>query len=214
MSCREFNVVLLDISNQLTADQLKDIKFLVRDVVGKRELEKVDKGLRLFELLTERNKLAADNTDYLSGLLRQVHQHRLSDRLDSFTSGAPGAPGPTGPTGPTGAPGPTGPTGTEPNEQERERLDVASEVVAANLGRSWRKLGRRLGVGDVKLESISQHHQLDLEEMALQLLKEWRRSRGGGATTHQLIQALRSCQFNLTADRVEDRLAELETCGK
>ncbi|XP_069544381.1 FAS-associated death domain protein [Brachyistius frenatus] len=202
MSCREFNVVLLDISNQLTADQLKDIKFLVRDVVGKRELEKVDKGLRLFELLTERNKLAADNTDYLSGLLRQVHQHRLSDRLDSFTSG------------PTGAPGPTGPPGIEPDEQERERLDVASEVVAANLGRSWRKLGRRLGVGDVKLESISQHHQLDLEEMALQLLKEWRRSQGGRATTHQLIQALRSCQFNLTADRVEDRLAELETCGK
>jgi len=80
------------------------------------------------------------------------------------------------------------------------------EVIAANLGKNWRKLGRRLRVSDVKLESISKRHPTDLEETAVELLKEWKKSRGAEAQTEELIKALRDCQFNLTADKVEDRL--------
>lgn len=76
------------------------------------------------------------------------------------------------------------------------------------LGRNWRKLGRKLGLKDVKLESISKRHPTDLEETAVELLKEWRKSRGAEARTEELIAALRACQFNMTADKVEDKLRE------
>lgn len=75
-----------------------------------------------------------------------------------------------------------------------------------SLGRNWRKLGRKLGLKDVKLESISKRHPTDLEETVVELLKEWRKSRGAEARTKELIDALRACQLNLTADNVEDKL--------
>lgn len=88
-----------------------------------------------------------------------------------------------------------------------DKLDIASLVISENLGRSWRKLGRRLRLNEVKLESIGRRHPTDLEETALELLKEWRRSRGAEARVEELIEALRACQFNLTADKVADQLA-------
>lgn len=86
------------------------------------------------------------------------------------------------------------------------KLNIATEVIAENLGKNWRKLGRKLQVSDVRLDSISTRHSTDLEETAVELLKEWRRSKGAEARTEELIRALRDCQFNLTADRVEDKL--------
>ncbi len=89
------------------------------------------------------------------------------------------------------------------------KLGVATEVIAENLGKNWRRLGRKLGLTDVKLESISKRHPTDLEETAIELLKEWRKKSGAEARTEELIKALRACQFNLTADKVEKRLATL-----
>ncbi|CAG5850959.1 unnamed protein product [Menidia menidia] len=85
-------------------------------------------------------------------------------------------------------------------------MDIATEVIAENLGKSWHKLGRKLRLGGVKLESIANRHPTDLEETAVELLKEWRKSQGAGARTGQLIRALKDCQFNLTADKVEEAL--------
>lgn len=93
------------------------------------------------------------------------------------------------------------------------KLDIATEVIAENLGKSWRKLGRKLGLTDVKLESISKRHPTELEETAVELLKEWRKNRGAEAQTEELIKALRACQFNLTADKVMSRLENLQTSG-
>lgn len=87
------------------------------------------------------------------------------------------------------------------------KLDIAREVIMENLGKNWRKLGRKLGLTDVKLDSISRRHPTELEETAVELLKEWRENRGTEARTEDLLKALRACQFNLTADKVEDKLA-------
>lgn len=86
------------------------------------------------------------------------------------------------------------------------KLDIATDVIQENLGKNWRKLGRKLGLKDIKLESISRRHPTDLEETAVELLKEWRKSRGADARTEDLIAALRACQLNMTADKVEDKL--------
>ncbi|XP_008280374.1 FAS-associated death domain protein [Stegastes partitus] len=190
MSSLQFNAVLLDISNRLSPDELHNLKFLERDI-GKRELEKVNTGLKLFQILMQRGKLSADNTQHLSQLLALIKRQDLIGKLNDFES-------------------PSEPTENQPEPAERDKLDAAAEVIAENLGRNWRKLGRKLGLTDVKLESVSKKHPTDLEETTLELLKEWRKSKRADATTENLIAALRACQQNLTADKVEDRLKALE----
>ncbi|XP_061564461.1 protein FADD [Cololabis saira] len=186
MSGQRFNAVLLEISSDMKTDHLEKIKFLVRDHIGKRELEKITKGHELFQSLTEKGFLGPENTDYLSDLLKQINRSDLSDKLH----------------------GGFGQTETIPDERERAKLEIATEVISQNLGKNWRKLGRRLRVSDVKLESVSRRHPEDLEETAVELLKEWRKLRGAEARAEDLVAALRECQFNMTADKLETRLEE------
>ncbi|XP_047436200.1 protein FADD [Mugil cephalus] len=181
----QFNAVLLDISNQLSAEDMVNIKFLVPEI-GKRKLEKIDTGLKLFDVLTQRGQLSANNTDFLSRLLKEIKRQDLVDKLDGHEA----------------------PPDNEPDETEKAKLEIATQVISENLGKSWRKLGRKLRVSDVKLESISKQHPTDLEETAVELLKEWRKIQGPHARTKDLIDALRSCLLNLTADKVEDKLTE------
>ncbi|KAG8001034.1 FAS-associated death domain protein [Nibea albiflora] len=194
MSSFHFNAVLLDISNQLSAEDLNNLKFLCKEMIGKRQQEHIDTGRKLFQVLTERGKLGADNRQYLYDLLLRIQRQDLCDKLTRFET-------------------PAEPTDPQPDDEERAKLDIATEVIAENLGKSWRKLGRKLGLTDVKLESISKRHPTELEETAVELLKEWRKSRGAEARTEELIKALRACQFNLTADKVLSRLENLQTSG-
>ncbi|XP_031148623.1 protein FADD [Sander lucioperca] len=188
MSSLQFNAVLLDISTQLSAKELEDLTFLYKDIIGKRQRNDVKTGVQLFQLLIERGKLGADNTKFLSDSLIHINRHDLSNKLNNFESQRES-------------------TDEQPDDDEKAKLDVATEVIVEHLGRSWRKLGRRLGLNDVKLDSISRRHPTELEETTRELLKEWRKSQGAEARTAQLIQALRACTLNLTADKVEDRLA-------
>lgn len=88
------------------------------------------------------------------------------------------------------------------------KFAIATEVIADNLGRNWRRFGRKLSLSEVKLESISRRHPSDLYETAVELLKEWRKARGPGARVEDLIGALRTCEFNLTAQKLEGRISE------
>lgn len=81
-------------------------------------------------------------------------------------------------------------------------------MISQNLGKNWRKLGRKLGLSEAKLESIALRHPTDLEETAMELLKEWRKSGGAGAPTDELLAALRGVQLNLTADKIQDKLRQ------
>ncbi|XP_054465024.1 protein FADD [Anoplopoma fimbria] len=189
MSAPQFNSVLLDISNQLSVKQLEDMKFLCNEFIGKRAMEKISSGTQLFLALREMGKLGADKTEYLSQLLNKINRCDLANKLDNFES-------------------PSGSGDNQPDEAERAKLDAATDVIADNLGKNWRKLGRKLLLSEVRLESVSTRHT-DLEETARELLKEWRKSRGAEARASMLVDALRVCQLNLTADKVEDKIQTL-----
>ncbi|XP_019935769.2 FAS-associated death domain protein [Paralichthys olivaceus] len=188
MSSLQFNAVLLEISNQLSSDELDKMKFLCRGKIGKKNMEKINSALKLFQFLTERGELGADKTEPLSELLQQIQRLDLADKFNTYESRR-------------------GNTASEPEQAEKAQLDIATEVIAENLGRSWRKLGRKLGLNDVKLDSISRRYPTELEETGIELLKEWRKSRGAEARTNELIEALRACCLNLTADKVEEKLS-------
>ncbi|XP_061740709.1 protein FADD isoform X1 [Nerophis ophidion] len=181
-----FNALLLHISDQLTADQLYKVKYLYMDVLGKREAEKIFQGIQLFQCLVERGELSQHNTDLLSQRLKQIQRQDLSDKLDNFRT--------------------SDSTSSQPSQEEIAKLDIGVDVIAENLGRNWRKLGRKLGLNENKLESIAQRYPCDLEEMARQLLREWKKSRGAEVNTAELIKALRECQQNLTADILEEKI--------
>lgn len=70
----------------LSNEQLNQLKFLCRDTVGKRELEKIDTGIKLFTVLMERGKLGDDNKDYLCQLLREIQRQDLCEKINAFQS--------------------------------------------------------------------------------------------------------------------------------
>nr|XP_057933643.1 protein FADD [Doryrhamphus excisus] len=183
-----FNALLLGISDDLKDEQLKKLMFLCRDMVRKREAEKITSGVQLFQCLTERGELKQDKTESLSQLLRQINREDLADKLDNFHTLDECK-------------------NNQPCPTEKAKLDIATDVIAENLGRTWRTLGRKLGLTESKLDSVAGRYPPDLEETARDLLKVWRKSRGAEAHTEDLIKALRACQQNLTADKVEDRIA-------
>ncbi|XP_024151492.1 protein FADD [Oryzias melastigma] len=183
MSSETFNALLLDISNQLKEDDLTKLKFLLGDRIGKRDLERISSGHDLFQAMRERELLGPEKRDLLNNLLKNIPRPDLSKKLQQDPAPIRG-----------------------PSEEETAKLVIASRVISENLGRSWRKLGRRLGMSESKLESISKRHPTELEETAMELLKEWTKSREAEARTEDLVKALRDCQFNLTADKVEDKL--------
>ncbi|XP_077567850.1 FAS-associated death domain protein [Stigmatopora nigra] len=186
MGPSHFRALLLDISRELTTEQLDNLKYLCMDKIGRRMLEMIDSGFKLFQCLTERGELGQDKREILSELLKNIKRIDLSEKLMSFQSQ------------------PLECAGNHPCDAKRAKLDIATDIIAENVGRNWRKLGRELGIRPVKLESISMSHPNNLEETARELLKEWREHHGSEVRPEELIYALRACHQNLTADKVED----------
>lgn len=93
------------------------------------------------------------------------------------------------------------------------KLDVATEVITNRIGRKWQTYGRKLGLPEAKLDHIAQKHPNNLEEQVVELLKEWRKMQKAEAKTDTLIQALRSCDQNYTADRIQTELEKLNANG-
>ncbi|KAK0132339.1 FAS-associated death domain protein [Merluccius polli] len=157
--------------------------------IGKKQKEDIKNGYQLFEVLMERNLLAADNTDLLKKLLTDAGRLDLADKLTQFgTRTRNSDPGPN-----------------EPNHSERVRIDVATDVMADNVGKNWRKLARKLGLSEVKLQSIDQK-RLDLEETTREVVREWRTAQGSEASVDQLVVALKECGQLLTAEKVQDAI--------
>ncbi|XP_075994317.1 FAS-associated death domain protein [Genypterus blacodes] len=187
MASMDFNSVLLQISDNLPMKQLERLTFMCRDDVGKKDRETIDTGFKLFQLLIERQKLGPQNRDYLCDKLSAIQRLDLSDTLRDFTAAI---------------------SEQHLGPEETANLNIAKEVLVETVGKHWRKLGRKLGLSETKLESVSKRHPTDLEETVVELLKEWVKLQKSEATVQTLLQALRSCQLNMTADKVQERLSD------
>ncbi|XP_016098751.1 FAS-associated death domain protein-like [Sinocyclocheilus grahami] len=189
MDNRRFRTMLLAISDKLTEDNVRSLKFLCPEV-GKKKLEKVNKGIDLFECLIERAAVAADDTELLRKHLRQIGQTVLLNIIEEYERGATGSP----------------PDVTLPDAKEREKINIATEVIVERLGRKWRQVGRKLGLQDTQLDGIQEKHSRDLEEQVRELIRQWMKMRREDARVEDLLKALRDCRQNLTADLVEKEL--------
>ena len=76
-----FRKLLLDLSNGLTVEDLRQLKHLCGDDFGDGELEKIERGYELFKELENRNLLSKEKRNYLATKLVEVGKPKLSDRL-------------------------------------------------------------------------------------------------------------------------------------
>lgn len=91
MDTRGFRAMLLAISDKLTEDNVVSLKFLCTDI-GKKRLEKINKGFDLFECLIERAQIGPDNTDLLRKLLNDIGQTVLLEIIDNYERQAASRP--------------------------------------------------------------------------------------------------------------------------
>ncbi|NXM76032.1 FADD protein, partial [Serilophus lunatus] len=177
-----FLSLLLSVSSGVSDSELNAMKFLCRDKVGKRKLESVKSAMDLFSILLEKQEIAPDKLQFLRELLEPLHRDDLLSRVQQFEE-----------EGELGAPG------DQPDEHEKRR-----DVTCENVGRDWKKLLRRLGLSEAKLDRIEEAHRFDLYEKSVQGLREWQKWKGKEAKVDDLVKALRDCRLNLVADLVEE----------
>ncbi|XP_073691788.1 FAS-associated death domain protein [Garra rufa] len=190
MDNQGFRAMLLAISDKLSEENLKNLKFLCPDI-GKKKLEKMNKGVDLFECLIEKTAIGPDNTEHLRFLLNKIDQQVLLEIIDEYERGATRSP-------------------ADPlDAKEREKINVATEVIVEHLGKKWLQVGRKLGLQQTQLEGIQEKHSRDLEEQVRELIRQWMKKKRENARVQDLITALRDCKQNLTADLVEKNLREL-----
>ncbi|NXH86996.1 FADD protein, partial [Edolisoma coerulescens] len=176
-----FLSLLHSISSGLSDKELSDMKFLCRDKIRKRKLETVQSGRELFSILMEQREIASDNLEFLRKLLQHIGRGDLVAQLVQFEEEEPHA------------------LDDQPDVHEKP-----TAVICDNVGREWKKLMRELGMAEVKLDRIEAAHRFNLYEQLVQALREWQRWKGKDAKVADLIKALRGCNLNLVADRVEE----------
>ncbi|GCB85752.1 hypothetical protein scyTo_0026408, partial [Scyliorhinus torazame] len=79
-----FNCLLNEISRGLSAQNLEALKFLCKDEIGKRKLESIDSGTKLFQQLEELNLLSPQRTATLGTLLAEAQRPDLQLKLAAF----------------------------------------------------------------------------------------------------------------------------------
>ncbi|NXD26160.1 FADD protein, partial [Spelaeornis formosus] len=176
-----FLSLLHSISSGLSDTELSSMKFLCRDRISKRKLEMVQSGRELFTILLEQREIAADSLGFLRKLLQHISRSDLLSQLVQFEEEE---------------------SHTCDDQPDGHEKPVA--VICDNVGRDWKKLMRELGMPEVKLDRIEAAYRFNLYEELVQALREWQRWKGKDAKVADLIKALRGCNLNLVADKVEE----------
>ncbi|NXV11957.1 FADD protein, partial [Cepphus grylle] len=176
-----FLTLLNSFSSSLSDAELDSLKFLCRKEISKRRLESVRSGRDLFGILLEQQLIASDKVSFLEELFKNIKREDLVSQLKQFEE-----------EGEVNAP-----------DDQPDAHEKPIEVICDNVGKEWKMLMRKLDISEVKLERIVAANPYNLREQFHQSLREWQKWKGREAKVADLIKALRGCNMNLVADKVE-----------
>ncbi|XP_052081997.1 uncharacterized protein LOC127719777 [Mytilus californianus] len=82
-----YNILTREIASGLSTENIKTMKFIVRQF-GKGILEKIVSGTDFLQLLEERDWLSAERVDQLSELLQTIGRHDLDNKVQMYADSA------------------------------------------------------------------------------------------------------------------------------
>lgn len=86
MEREDYRTFLLRISEHITEEKLKQLKYLCSDDIPEGDLEKINSPLELFRDLERRKMIGIDDLSFLQKLLEDVTCFQLATKVDDFTS--------------------------------------------------------------------------------------------------------------------------------
>lgn len=81
----EYRTFLLGISEQITEEKLRQLKYLCSDDIPEGDLEKISCPLDLVRDLERRQKIGIDNLSFLQNLLSNVRCVQLANEVGDFS---------------------------------------------------------------------------------------------------------------------------------
>ncbi|NXH21835.1 FADD protein, partial [Bucco capensis] len=177
----KFLKLLHQFSQRLSESEVSSLKFLCTGKIGKRKLESVQAAKDLFTILLEQQDITRDNVTFLEELLKDIKRYDLLSELKQFVE-----------EGEVSAP-----------DEQPDVHEQPIEVISKNMGRDWKMLMRKLDLSEAQMDEIVDANPRSLREQSVQSLRMWQKGKGKDAKVADLIKALRSCDMNLVADKVQ-----------
>jgi len=84
MESNNFRAFLLRISDHITEEKLRQLKYLCSDEIPEGDLENISSSLDLFKDLQRRQIIGIDNLSFLKQLLSDVTCFQLASEVDDF----------------------------------------------------------------------------------------------------------------------------------
>jgi hypothetical protein len=162
--------MLLKVSDKLSSDNLKDLKYLVNDQVPKVKLDASDQAIGIFEVLEEKGLITPDKLEYLKECLEFIERRDVCELIKSYEERGSVVP---------------------PQHKKITNLDELNLMeIGKEICKDWKMLARHLNVPEHDIQNISHAHTYDLHEAALQALLCWKKKQGEKATVQALKRAL------------------------
>ncbi|KAL3875399.1 hypothetical protein ACJMK2_033349 [Sinanodonta woodiana] len=195
----DYRAMLIELASKIRPDDLRNMLFALKEVIKKRESEKIKTAIDLWDALEDREYIGRDNLEQLKHLLRSCmdgrtdglrivedyEAKRAQQRQQLPFTELPNSQSPQ-------IVYVNLPPHLIPNPAQRTQNDLSKEInfLTRNLGRNWRFFMRALGVDDTVIEHVEGQYRT-VRDQIYYCMQEWIQDQKQGATKERIIQALR-----------------------
>ncbi|XP_033734090.1 fas-associated death domain protein-like isoform X1 [Pecten maximus] len=225
---QDFRGMLVRLSNLLKKDDLEAMKYMCKDVIGKRDLSKIESFFELCDNLESRDMLDSINIAFLQKLLTDCCSGRkdVLHVLESYTKPQNGIHNETvanitqnvqlNPVNPhqqivylqpaqgfhSHQMSPSSATYSLPT-YDYKHVEKEINYLTRKLGREWRFFMRTLGISDYDMAEMEQQHPRNMREQIHGCFVIWVQQNKGAVNKNMLIKALTDVsveRFDLAAN--------------
>ena len=83
-SLSPYRTFLVDLSDNLSMDDLEKLKFVGLNVVPRGEMEKVTAGFKFFDFLEQKGTITPQNITFLEKIMQAIKRNDLASKVNQF----------------------------------------------------------------------------------------------------------------------------------